>query len=198
MTKKNAIALDGAGRVLYLILVLSAAISLILLGCSKERSVETKGTPVESKAAGLCEVFDKLPGDVGKSVEVNYGNKIKLMGITVSKLSKNQLKVSYYWQPQEDLGEYKQVFVHFMDSENKGLFQNDHPFCQKPFGEIKDKIVKETYTVDVPQSAEGKEVEVKVGIFSPPPGSGARLKVVSPGTSVDDLNTRASVDKVRF
>ncbi|MBS1232858.1 MAG: hypothetical protein H6R42_512 [Nitrospirae bacterium] len=194
MTKKNGVTLCRTGQSLCLVFLCATMGGFIFSGCSKEKSVETRGP----SGAGACEVFDKLPGDVGKSVEVNYGNKVKLLGISTNKLSPNKLKVSYYWQPQEDLGEYKQVFVHFTDAENKGLFQNDHLFCQKPFGEIKGKIVKETYTVDVPQSAAGKEIEVKVGVYSPVAQSNARLKAESAGTSVDDLNTRASVEKIKF
>lgn len=152
----------------------------------------------ESKGLQGCEIFEKLPRDIGKPVKVNYGNKVKLEGITVNKLSSNQLKVSYHWRPLEDPGAYEQVFVHFTDAEDKGLFQNDHPFCQTTFKEIKGKILKETYTVDIPQAAVGKEVVVKVGIYSPEAKSNSRLKIESPGTWADDFNTRASVAKVKL
>lgn len=168
--------------------------SIILSGCGKEKTIESKGTlPV-----GICEIFDKLPKDIAKSVEVNYGNKIKLLGLTVNKLSRNQLKVSYYWQPIVELGSYNIVFVHFTDKDNKILLQNDHVFCQKhSIHEIKDKFIKETLVVTVPQSEVDKEIYIKMGIYDPK--STWRLKIESAGRiQLDDSNTRAIIEEVKL
>lgn len=183
MTKKNAIPLDKTRRTLYLILVFSAIITIVLLGCYKEKATESKGAgPVtESKGTVPCEVYDKLPGDIAKSAEVNYGNKIKLVGITVNKISRNQLEISYYWQLLDVLDQYKQVFVHFTDATNyKILFQGDHLFCQNhSIEEIKGKFIKETHVVNIPQSAMGKKVNIMIGVYAPELKSAPRLKVES-------------------
>ncbi len=183
-------------KALRLTLFCSALIGIILSGCSKEKAVERKGP----SGTGPCEVFDKLPGDIGKSVEVNYGNKIKLLGVTVTKLSPDKLKISYYWRPQEDLGEYRQVFVHFATPTNdKIVFQGDHAFCENLSSrEIKDKYIKETYVYDVPQSSAGQEVNILVGLYAPATKFGSRLEVVSAKWAVPVAGTAANVERVNL
>ncbi len=183
-------------RIFSVSMIFFVSVGMILSGCSKEKTVERKGP----SGAGPCEVFDKLPDDIGKSVEVNYQNKIKLLGITVNELSPDKLKVSYYWQPQEDLGEYKQVFVHFTTpTDDKIVFQGDHAFCENLSSrEIKGKYIKETYVHEVPQSAAGQEVSILVGIYAQGLKSAPRLEVVSAKWAAPVAGTAANVEKVNL
>ncbi|OGW38629.1 MAG: hypothetical protein A2Y97_05810 [Nitrospirae bacterium RBG_13_39_12] len=194
---KNLATIVRQGKgILCLLLLFSAAIAVVLSGCSKEKAGEPKG----AAPVGTCDVSDKKPGDIKKPLEINYGNKVKLLGITVDKLSQNQLRVVYFWQPIEELGSYKHVFVHFTDTENKMLFQNDHAFCQKKsFGELKGKFVKESYMLNIPESAAGKVGYIKIGLWAPDLKTGPRLQIVSRGEiPTDEGNTRAIVEKLNL
>lgn len=194
MMKQFATILGKGKGVLCLILAFSVVMVAVISGCSKEKD----SGPAVTVPVGACDVSDKQPGDITKPLEINYGNKVKLLGITADKLSQNQLKVVYFWQPIEELGSYNQVFVHITDAEDKILLQNDHVFCQnKSFGELKGKFVKESYRLDIPESAAGKVIYIKIGLWAPGLKSGPRLPIESKGAiPVDQGNTRAIVEKV--
>jgi hypothetical protein len=148
------------------------------------------------KAVG-CQIFDKLPNDIAQPLEVNFGEKVVYLGTTIEKRAENQLKISYHWQVKNDLGKYKQVFVHFTDKINNPLFQNDHEFCaNRPFEELKGKFIKDTHWVEIPQLAKGKEINVEIGLYVPEE-NGPRLKVESAGKApTDEYDTRALVYKI--
>lgn len=128
---------------------------------------------------------------------MNYDNKIKLSGIATKKLSQNQLEISYYWQLIKGLGTYKDIFVHFADASNNIIFQNDHRFCaNRSFQDLKGKFVKETFVVNIPEQAKGKEITVKIGCYNPQP-PGTRLKIESSGGApLEDESTRATADRL--
>jgi hypothetical protein len=191
---KQVIISGKVKRAVYLMTVFLCVVSFVLLGCSKEKAAEPKGKgPAET-----CEILDKLPKDVSKSVEIDYGNRIKLVGVTNNKQAQDKLQVSYYWQPIDELGAFNMVFVHFTDKNNKTIFQNDHSFCQQTsFEEMKGKIVKETFKIDLPKNAVGQEIFVKIGLYDPK--SGRRLKIESQGgIPADDGNTRAIVERLKL
>jgi len=182
------------GRVVQIVLFFSLIMSIALWGCTKEKATAPEGQgPV-----GTCEIFDNLPQDVTKPLEVNFGNRIKLTGITVDKKAEDMLQVSYYWKLIEPLEAYNTVFVHFTDKDNKGMFQNDHPFCSgKSFAELKDRIVRDTQDVYFPKSAAGREITVKIGLYDPK--FSGRLKIESSGgIPSDDDNTRAIVERIKL
>jgi hypothetical protein len=195
ITVNKKSVLNKASRSLCLIimsLIISGAVALS--GCTKEKATGPKATG----PAGICEILDELPKDIGKSVEVNYEGKIKLLGITADKIPQDKLKLSYYWQPIAELGPYHMVFVHFTSTDDKGLFGNDHEFCEKrPFEELKGKFIKETYTIDIPASSKGEEVFIKIGFYDPI--RGGRLKIESAaGLPTDDANTRAIIKRLKL
>jgi hypothetical protein len=186
----NAYLANRVRKVLCLIFC-AVIILTFFLGCQEKKAV-----PKATEPAGTCEIFEQLPKDIAKSVTVNYAGKIKLLGLTVDKLPQNKLKLSYYWQPIAELDPYNTVFVHFTNADNKGLFGNDHDFCQKrPFGELKGKFIKETYTIDIPASSKGQEVFIKMGFYDPI--RGGRFKIESAGgLTTDDSNTRAIIERL--
>lgn len=191
--KKNVTSFDSRKTNLYLIVVFLLIVGILPASCTEKKLKEKTS---ETKAIG-CQILDELPKDIAKPLEVNYGGKVVYIGTTVEKPAQNQLKISYYWQLKNELDKYKQIFVHFTDNKNSLLFQNDHEFCAKSsFEELKGKIIKDTYLVGIPESAIGKEINIKIGIYIPE-GNGPRLKVESAGeTPIDENNTRALVDKL--
>ena len=169
-------------------------VSLFFLGCEKKQPA-----PAHSpKVIGQCEVFETLPADIANKAEVMYGDKIKLLGITVNKISESKLQISYYWQLLNELGPYNKAFVIFSDKNKKQLFGNDHDLCQsKPFTELKGKFIKETFMVGVTQSASGQKVDIGIGIFAPELTTDVRLKVTSTGkTPLEDAKTRAVIQEI--
>jgi hypothetical protein len=191
---KQVIISGKVKRAFYLLTVFLCIFPFVLLGCNKEKATAPKGKgPAET-----CEILDKLPKDVSKAVEVDFGNRIKLVGVTVKKEAQDKLQVSYYWQAKDELEAYNMVFVHFTDKDNKGIFQNDHPFCQQTsVEELKGKVVKETFKIGYPKNAVGQEIFVKIGLYDPK--SGRRLKIESHGeTPADDGDTRAIVERLKL
>ena len=86
-------------------------VSLFLMGCEKKQPAPAPAR----KVIGQCEVFETLPADISNKAEVLYGDKIKFLGITVTKISGNKLQVSYYWQVLNEPGPYNKAFVIFSD-----------------------------------------------------------------------------------
>jgi MoaA/NifB/PqqE/SkfB family radical SAM enzyme len=150
-----------------------------------------KGEVKEYKEGpGTCVIYDKTPGDIATPAEVNFGNKVKLAGITVDKLSQKQFMIAYDWQILDAPGKYKQIFVHFTDSKGTILFQNDHELCSgKSLESIKGKSIKEIYVIDIPETAIGQEINVRIGVYLPEPDY-PRLTIKSSGGMITgDNNT---------
>jgi len=181
-------------KTIFLASIVALIVAIFSLGCEKEKAT----TPKEASPVGTCEILDALPKDVSKPSEINYANRIKLIGVTVNKKAQDKLQITYYWQPMDELGAFNMVFVHFTDQDNKGVFQNDHPFCQKQnLKELKNKILKETLVVDFPASAKGKEIYLKIGLYDP--NASGRLKIISSGgVKMDDNGTRAIVESLKL
>jgi hypothetical protein len=173
-------------------------VATVLLGCTekKEESKGAKGAPETM----TCDLIDKMPGDAAKTLEINYGNKVKLVGIRSEKLLPGQITMFYYWQLLDDLGKTDTVFVHFMDADNKSLsFQGDHPLCRnRTFAELKGKIIKETQLITIPQPALGKEVKLKIGVYAPTvQNERLKIELATGGTKSDD-NTAAIVETIHL
>ncbi len=187
-------------KVISVCLTLFCVVLLLALagGCQKKEAPVSNAP--QSKAPNPCRIMDKAPTDIAQPAEINYDNKLKLLGTTISKPSQNEMEISYYWQVLNDVGSYNTVFVHFTDLDNKTVTQNDHVFCQnRPYAELKDKFVEETYKVAIPPSSAGKEGYIKVGIYAPKLPNAPRLRIESAGkSSADDGGTRAIVTKIAY
>lgn len=190
MVGKKLMKSDKKNILFCVLMLIVLAGSPFSFGCAKEKKV------AETKRVG-CEVYDKLPAEISRKVEVNFENKLKLLGTSIKKLSPDQIEVSYFWQAMDELGRFNNIFAHFTDADNNVLFQNDHGFCpKKTFEELKGKVVKEIFVIGVPRSAVGKEIILKLGVYVPEP-QGPRLKIESVrDAAVDEKNTRAAVDKI--
>jgi len=199
MTKRGATTFRKTKRIFHSSLLLSAILFVSLPGC--EEKAQSPYSVSLKKVVGTCEVFDKLPSGISKPVEVNFGNKVKLLGISINKESPSQLKMSYYWQILEDPTPYNAAFVLLIaKDDNKQVMGNDHYLCQnQPFGELKGKFVKETYKVGIADSAVGKKIDVGIGIFGPELKTDSRLKITSAGkTPTMDNKTSAIVEELNL
>lgn len=120
MKKLYAVIKLGLPVVLYILAVIT------FTGCSQKETVTPKGNSV---APGItCEIVPKLPDNISKPFEVNYGNRIKLLGVTYEKKSTKQILLSYFWQINKDLDIFNYVAIHFTTSESKMLYQGDHTY----------------------------------------------------------------------
>jgi hypothetical protein len=181
-------------KTLFWAAIVALIVAIFSLGCEKEKAT----MPKEAGPVGTCEILDALPKDVSRPGEINYANRIKLMGVTVNKKAQDKLQITYYWQPIDELGAFNMVFVHFTDQDNKVLFQNDHPFCQQyNLKEVKHKILKEMHVVDLPAYAKDKEIYLKLGLYDPK--ASGRLKIISSGgVKMDDNGTRAIIEGLKL
>lgn len=199
MTERDATTFRKTKRISYFILLLSAILIVGLAGC--EEKAQAPYSELLKKVVGTCEIFDTLPSGISKPVEVNFGNKVKLLGISINKESQSKLKMSYYWQILEDPTPHNAAFVLLIaKDDNKQVMGNDHYLCQNhPFGELKGKFVKETYTVVIADSAVGKKVDVGIGIFGPELKTDVRLEITSAGkTPTVDNKTSAIVEELNL
>ena len=144
-----------------------------------------------------CEVYGQWPKTSVKPLDVNYGDKVRLVEMSFTHLHENRLEISYYWQIMDELGSYIS-FVHFTDPNNHILFQNDHAIGPvRSYKELIGKFIKETYFIDVPPSAVGKTIHVKMGIFSQDRGDRLIVKS-SKDIPTDDSGTRATIGEINF
>ena len=186
--------------ILSTLIILSVVLTLVL-GCTegkKEEKIES--LPVvktEPKILG-CQVLNKLPDTISMPLDTNYGNKIKLLGITTNKKpSSNQLEIAYFWQVLQELGSYRTVFIHFTDQERNLLFQNDHDFCPDySFQEkSRDRFIKESFLIYIPESVTNTKVDIKIGIYDSI--SGSRLTIEpKKGILTDYENTAFHVKNI--
>jgi hypothetical protein len=193
MIEKN-MTLRRTNKALF-IMALLLCLLVVLLGCTKSKPQVSK-----PQVYGPCEIIGNLPSEVTKPIEVNYGDKIKLLGVSWNKVRGDQLEISYYWQLIDNPGEFREVFVHFTDANDTALFQNDHTFCLKQgLDNLKGKLVKQTNIVNVPQSVKGKDIDVKMGLYDvhKPPYPRLAIKL-SKGALMDQKSNRAVANTIKF
>jgi len=165
--------------------------TLLFIGC--DNKPQTSGT-------AHWDIVDVLPVGIAQPLKINYDNKINLVGITIIKLSSEELMVFYFWQPLQELGAFDKVFVHFTDANNNILFQNDHSLdpswsSKKSHG----KYIREMQRVKIDKGPEVKDCYVKVGIFAPDLSGWPRLKITtSGGMAIDESSMSAIVDHFIF
>jgi MoaA/NifB/PqqE/SkfB family radical SAM enzyme len=166
----------------------SDLLEITLMGLAEYK--QKGGVHEYREGPGPCIIYDETPGDIANPAEVNFGNKVKLSGLTVDKLSQKQVMIAYDWQILDSPGKYKQIFVHFTDMKGTILFQNDHALCQgKSLEAIKGKSIKEVYVIDIPETAIGKEMDIRIGVYLPEPDY-PRLTIESSGGMITgDSNT---------
>lgn len=164
---------------------------LCMYSCKAEKDKTAKMLTKEPRYLG-CQVFEELPKDINNPLNVNYDNRIKLLGIKVEKSSQNQFYISYYWQLFKELEGYQTAFVHFSDSTQNVLFQNDHDICPEfSFKQKEGGFIKESFLVNIPDTAVGKKLNIKIGLYDRI--SLKKLTVKSTGSEKTDYENSAIV-----
>lgn len=172
-------------------------ITFLIFGCTEEKKQKVDNFNIEPKFLG-CQVLDKIPEDINKQMEVNFGGKIKLLGISVNKMPESKsIEISYLWRVLQDISPYNKIFVHFTDSMGNILFQNDHDFCTEYsfHKKIENKFIKESFLIYIPKSLINSELDIKIGIYDPISSKGCEIKS-NGGLPVDYGNTAIILKKV--
>lgn len=133
--------------------------SVLISGCQNKEQYK--------EGVGPCLIYEKLTDPLTHNMEINYGNKVMLLGIDFHKLNNNQIKITSYWYLKDDLGSYNKVFVHFVDAD--GNTQGyDHEFCNLNSHEyLKEKFIKETYVVNYFEQHIERDNFINIGLYSP-------------------------------
>lgn len=186
----------SSGNRNFLLVTLCPLLLAVWLGCTESKPK----APAVTVKTGACQSLEKLPDELVNPAEVSYGDKLKFLGVNMRKVPGGQLEISYFWRLTGNPGEFREVFVHFTGPYDELYFQNDHTLClNQDIDGLKGKIVRQTNTVNVPQSVKGKDAVVKIGLYDVHKKDYPRMKVTSSKNAlVDDKDTRAVAGKIRF
>lgn len=92
----------------------------------------------------------------------------------VTSTGPRRFRITYSWTADRPIsGDYR-VFVHFAESAETILFQNDHT-PQPPLNEWKGTVNEGPFDVTVPEKVNGR-IQVRMGLFSPKTGERLRLE----------------------
>ncbi len=170
-------------RVIIVILVLLALVYVIrpeTTGMVVQVSINDTGVNATANETRDIEAPDPYvnitrPGHYNYSVI--FGYKIMFMGYDINEsllYPNDTFEVTYYWKALDAMDEDYMVFVHFTDENERILFQQDHlPPIQTSKWLLGD-IVKENYTIKVPENVNGT---IKIGLGLWYPKTGRRLKI---------------------
>jgi hypothetical protein len=169
---------------------------LVLLFPSRSNMVSFAKSPPISRS---CHILTEPPLDsaIAMPLELNYGNRVRLLGITIEHTTPDTVRLSYYWQSISDWGAADNTFIHFTDAKDNILFQNDHPLCDgQPYSNVAGKYFKETFLIAPPERARASpEILFKIGVYDPrTAASGLRIRASAPGVKLIGNDTAALVD----
>jgi hypothetical protein len=134
-------------------------------------------------------ILDSLPGDVPNKTDINYENKIHLVGYKadppVNAGPGTDVKVTLYWRVDEKLQDGWNLFTHILDSNNERILNIDNVGPLREFKDThqalwpsawqKGKVYVDEQTFRVPDEAKTPEILFTTGIWK----GDARLKIVS-------------------
>jgi Carbohydrate family 9 binding domain-like len=133
-------------------------------------------------------VLDAVPADLPNKADINYENKVHLVGYKVEPAGKagpgTEVKLTMYWRADDKLEEGWSLFTHVLDSNNDRILNIDNV---GPLREIKEshqvlwpsawkkgKVYVDEQSFRIPDDVKTPEVAVTTGIWK----GDARLKVV--------------------
>jgi hypothetical protein len=133
-------------------------------------------------------VLDAVPADIPNKLDINYENKIHLVGYKVDPPGKappgTDVKLTMYWRTDEKLDDGWSLFTHIVDSNNERILNIDNV---GPLREVKEshqalwpsawekgKVYVDEQSFRVPDDTPSPEVVVTTGIWK----GDARLRVV--------------------
>jgi hypothetical protein len=133
-------------------------------------------------------ILESVPGDIPNKLDINYENKIHLVGYRVEPAGKTppgtDVKITMYWRVDEKLDDGWSLFTHVLDSNNERILNIDNV---GPLREVKEshqalwpsawekgKVYVDEQSFRVPDDTATAEVIITTGIWK----GDARLRVV--------------------
>jgi hypothetical protein len=166
--------------------------------------------PVPSKLVGLMRdyldqnplwryIVRKKPEGIGHPLDVNYDNKLKLIGIDLpSSIDRgDEFDVTLYYEVLKPMTRNWQVFVHF---DGGGVrFQADHfpvhKRCGTNYWQPGDYIIDQFRVESSDMGISKKDYQIWTGLFVGSAGNWTNMEVVSPEP---DNNNRVNVGSIRM
>lgn len=178
--------------------------SLLVLGC-----VSSRGLSSEEKEKLKAYILESEPQDVGTKLDVNFENKIRLLGAKIEPAEAKpgtEVKITYYWKCDDPLDDGWLLFTHVRDPQ---LDKRDNLDSVGPLRENIDpggsgppkqklppskwergKVYIDEQTYKVPDWVKAPELEVITGIWK----GNNRLRIV---TGPNDGDQGALAGKIK-
>jgi hypothetical protein len=164
----------------------------------------SKGLSSEDKDKLKAYVLDAPPADIQHRIDVNFENKIHLIGYkldTDSAKPGQEVKITYYWRCDDPLDEGWLLFTHTKDEGSGKMGNLDYagPLREERNGSHqvlgperweKGKIYVDEQTYKIPDDVTGSEITVYTGIWK----GDARLRIIS---GPNDGDNSAIVGKIK-
>lgn len=133
-------------------------------------------------------ILSAVPGDLPNKLDINYENKIHLVGYKIEPAGKTgpgtDVKLTMYWRCDEKLDDGWSLFTHVVDSNNDRILNIDNV---GPLREVKEthqalwpsawekgKVYVDEQSFKIPDDVKSPEITVTAGIWK----GDARLKIV--------------------
>jgi hypothetical protein len=161
-------------------------------------------TSVDQAQALKAYVLDKEPGDVGTKVNINYDNKVTMIGSKVEPAGTvkagEKVKVTMYWKVQKEIGDQGwKLFTHVMDGSGERILNIDnvgplrHLVGQdqalSPSHWKTGKVYVDEQEFAIPKKVRSSTIQVLVGIWK----ADERLPVVSGPHELDNRGIVATI-----
>jgi len=185
-------------RVLGFLLVMSPA---VLAGACVGGSKEAPA--VDQTEALKAFILDAPPADVGTKVDINFDNKVTLLGAKVEPASVragDRVKVTMYWKVTKEIGEQGwKLFTHVVDGSGERVLNIDnvgplrrmvgHDQALSPSSWKAGKVYVDEQEFSIPKKVRTATVQVTVGIWK----ADERLPIVSGPHDRDNRGQAATI-----
>jgi hypothetical protein len=164
----------------------------------------SKGLSSEDRDKLKAYILDAPPGDIPHKLDVNFENKVHLVGYKMAPESAKagqEVKITLYWRCDDPLDDGWLLFTHTKDegSGKMGNLDFDGPLRDQRNGSHqvlgperweKGKVYVDEQTYKVPDDVTGSEITVYTGIWK----GDARLRIIS---GPNDGDNSAIVGKIK-
>jgi hypothetical protein len=167
-------------------------VEVILLDLHSGRTLEPEGGG--SVLLGPIEVPRREPPsiddpDIEKSLEMNLGNKVQLLGYDIESGFRpgDNIHLTLFWQCLEEMEQSYTVFTHLLDAGDNTVAQKDNPPVDGFYPTTKwevGEIVRDQYDMVIPSDAPPGEYRLNVGMYLAE--TGERLNVLKDGVPLPD------------
>lgn len=169
----------------WLVLAMTAA----LAGCIGESSKRSVKMTQAERDRLSAYVLDAPPSEIPNKVDINYENKIRLVGYEVepAKVARpgTEVKLKMYWRCDQPLDDGWSLFTHLLDEQGRRIINIDNvgPLRElrgsvqayPPSAWEKGKVYVDEQVFRIPSDTTASEIQIVTGIWK----RNARLKVVS-------------------